>query len=134
MQRTTHTAHVSNPTKRNVKQGGFVMIEMMLAVAIVGTAMFAAVLAFSTASRTAEFVDDATTAEWIATSQIEYVRVAPYVTTPGVYTSVTVPTGFAVANTTAAVTGGDTNIQIVSVDVSRGGEVVYTTSTLKVNR
>lgn len=134
MQRTTHTDHVSNPSKRNVKQGGFVMIEMMLAVAIVGTAMLAVVHAFSTSSRTADFVDTTTTAEWIATSQIEFIRTAAFVPTPGTYTSVSVPSGYAIANTTSAVTGGDANIQIVDVTVSRSGVIVYNTSTVKVNR
>jgi len=111
-----------------------VMIEMMLAVSIVGTAMFAAVLAFSTASQTSAFVQETTTAEWLATSQIELVRTATYVDTPGVYTGVAAPTGYAVVNATSAVGGADPNIQIVTVTVSRGGEMVYETSTLKVNR
>ena len=115
-------------------QRGFVLIEMMLAVGIVGTAMLATVLAFSTASRTSDFVESATKGEWIATSQIELIKTATYVVTPGVYPSVTAPAGFAVSNFTSNVTGGDSNIQIVTVTVSEGGEPVYTTSALKVNR
>ena len=115
-------------------QRGFVMIEMLLAIGIVGTAMLATVAAFSTASRTASFVDNATTGEWVATSQIESIKTAAYQPTPGTYASVPVPTGFAVSNTTSDVTGGDENIQIVTVIVSRGGETVYETSALKVNR
>lgn len=110
------------------------MIEMMLAVAIVGTAMLAVVSAFSSASKTAGFVDEAATAQWLATSQMELIRTATYVLTPGTYTAVTAPTGFAVANTTSAVTGGDANIQIVTVTVSENGESVFVASTMKVNR
>ena len=115
-------------------QRGFVMVEMLLAVAIVGTAMLATVAAFSTASRTAAYVDDATTGEWVATSQIELIKTAVYQLTPGTYASVAVPAGFAVSNATSDVTGGDVNIQIVTVVVSRGGETVFETSALKVNR
>ena len=115
-------------------QRGFVMIEMMLAVAIVGTAMLAVVAAFSTAARTAEFVEESTTGEWVATSQIELIKTAAYVLTPGTYAAVPAPVGFAVANTTANVAGGDANIQIVTVIVTQGGENVYETSALKVNR
>jgi type II secretory pathway pseudopilin PulG len=110
------------------------MIEMMLAVGIVGTAMLAVVTAFSTASKNAEFVDDAATAQWVATSQIELIRAATFVVTPGTYTAVTAPAGFTVANTTAGVTGGDTNIQIVTVTVTEGGATVFEASTMKVNR
>lgn len=115
-------------------QRGFVMIEMMLAVAIVGTAMLAVVAAFSTASATAQHVEGATTGEWVATSQIELIKTATYVLTPGTYTSVAAPVGFAISNSTSAVTGGDENIQIVTVTVTRNGENVYTTSAMKVNR
>ena len=110
------------------------MIEMMLAVAIVGTAMLATVSAFSTASKTSEFVQETTTAEWIATSQIELIRVAAYQVTPNVYASVPAPDGYTVTNVTSAVTGADTNIQIVTVTVNNGVEDIYVTSALKVNR
>jgi type II secretory pathway pseudopilin PulG len=110
------------------------MIEMMLAVAIVGTAMLAVLTAFSTSSKNAEFVDNSTTAQWLATSQIELVRAATFVVTPGTYTAVTAPTGFAITNATSAVPGGDTNIQIVDVAVTRNGETVFQASTMKVNR
>ena len=115
-------------------QRGFVLIEMMLAVGIVGTAMLATVVAFSTAANTSDFVDSATTGEWVAISQIELIKTAAYVTTPGVYTSITPPTGYAVSNFTSNVSGGDSNIQIVTVLVTQGGDTVYTTSALKVNR
>ena len=115
-------------------QRGFVMIEMLLAVAIVGTAMLATVAAFSTASRAASFVAGATTGEWVATSQIEMIKTAPYQLTPGTYASVSVPAGFAVSNVTSDVAGGDVNIQIVTVVVTRGGASVYETSAMKVNR
>jgi prepilin-type N-terminal cleavage/methylation domain-containing protein len=126
---STHSA-----SNRVSRQRGFVMIEMMLAVGIVGTAMFAVVTAFSTVSKNAEFIDGAATAQWVATSQIELVRAATFVFTPGTYTAVTVPTGYAVSNTTAAVTGGDANIQIVTVIVTKAGETVFEASTTKVNR
>ena len=121
-------------TAEGGSQRGFVMIEMMLAVAIVGTAMLAAVAAFSTASRTATYVDNATTGEWVATSQIELIKTAAYQLTPGTYASVPVPTGFAVSNATSNVSGGDVNIQIVTVIVTHGGQTVYETSAMKVNR
>ncbi len=110
------------------------MIEMLLAVAIVGTAMLATISAFSTASLTANFVEGATTGEWVATSQIELIKTAMFQPTPGTYASVPVPTGFAISNTTSNVAGGDANIQIVTVIVTRGGMTVYETSALKVNR
>ena len=116
------------------RQRGFLMIEMMLAVAIVGTAMFAVVTAFSTSSKTSSFAREVTTAEWLATSQMELVRSATYQVTPATYTDVPAPTGYSIANVTSAVTGGDVNIQIVTITVSRAGVSIYESSTLKVNR
>jgi type II secretory pathway pseudopilin PulG len=110
------------------------MIEMMLAVAIVGTAMLATVSAFSTAAKTSKFVQETTTAEWIAISQIELIRVAAFQVAPGVYASVSAPAGYSVSNATSAVIGGDANIQIVTVTVDRGTDQIYVTSALKVNR
>ncbi len=115
-------------------QRGFMMIEMMLAVAIVGTAMFAVVSAFSTSARTSAFMEETTTAKWLATSQIELIRTAAFVLTPDIYATVPSPAGYTVANVTSAVTGGDSNIQIVTVTITKSGDVVYTTSTVKVNR
>jgi len=126
--------HSRSHAKTAHSQRGFVMIEMMLAVAIVGTAMLATVSAFSTASKTARFVQETTTAEWLATSQIELIRVATFQLTPGTYTTVPAPTGYSVANVTSGVAGGDSNIQIVTVTVSRGADDVYETSAMKVNR
>ncbi|MDG0866394.1 type IV pilus modification PilV family protein [Candidatus Lucifugimonas marina] len=113
---------------------GFVMIEMMLAVAIVGTAMLAVVMAFSSASKTAGFVDSSATGQWLSTSQMELVRAATFVPTPGTYANVTAPAGFVVTNATSAVTGGDANIQIVSVTITEDGETIFEASTMKVNR
>jgi len=123
-----------NSPRSTRSERGFIMIEMLLAVAIVGTAMLAVLTAFSTASKNAEFVDNSSTAQWLATSQIELVRAAVFVTTPGTYTPVTAPTGFAITNVTSAVTGADTNIQIVDVAVTRNGAIVFEASTMKVNR
>ena len=113
---------------------GFVMIEMMLAVGIVGTVMLAVVTSFSTSSKNASFIDHAATAEWLSTSQMELIRAATFVLTPGTYTNVTAPTGFGVSNVTAAVAGGDTNLQIVTVTVTKDAVIVFEASTLKVNR
>lgn len=120
--------------KNAATERGFVLIEMMLAVAIVGTAMLAVVTAFSTASKQAQFVDSAATAQWLATSQMELVRASTFVPTPGTYATVTAPTGFVVANATSAVTGADTNIQIVTVTITENGATVFESSTMKVNR
>ena len=120
--------------KNSDSERGFVLIEMMLAVAIVGTAMLAVVTAFSTASKTAQFVDSAATSQWLATSQMELVRAATFVPTPGTYAAVTAPTGFAVTNVTSAVAGGDANIQIVTVTITEDGATVFEASTMKVNR
>ncbi|NQW21577.1 MAG: type II secretion system protein [Chloroflexi bacterium] len=127
----TRTYNSLRPTR---SERGFVMIEMMLAVGILGTAMLAVVMSFSTASKTAAFIDDSATAEWVSTSQMELVRAAIFVPTPGTYSVVTAPTGFVVSNATSAIAGGDANIQIVTVTVTKDGATVFEASTVKVKR
>lgn len=130
----THRLPCDSSPKSQRSQRGFIMVETLLAIGITGTAILAVVMAFSTASKNAQFVDDVSTAEWLATSQIELVRAATFVATPGTYTNVAAPTGFGISNATSAVTGGDSNIQIVTVTVTEGGETVFEASTMKVNR
>ncbi len=70
----------------------------------------------------------------MATSQIELIKTAVFQPTPGTYASVPVPAGFGISNVTSNVSGGDSNIQTVTVTITKSGEVIFTTSTVKVNR
>lgn len=115
-------------------QRGFMLVEAAVAIGIVGTATLTT-LGFISAAANAETHNSIeTTAAWVAASQAEYVGQAPFVPTSGQYAAVPAPSGFAVANSTAAYPGGDGAIQAVTIVVSYQGSEVLSTEIVKVNR
>ncbi len=125
---------VRRPSRRKPAQAGFVMLETLVAISILGSAVMAAVASVSTAARITQFIAVAANAEWIAESQVDFIRAAAFIPTPGVYASVDAPDGYVVGNTTADSVGGDANIQDVTVTVQRNGETEVTITFIKVNR
>lgn len=119
---------------RSSTRRGFMLLEAAVAIGIVGTATLAALGFVSTAAISTAQSSKETTASWIATSQAEYILEAPYVATGGQYVSVSVPSGFAVSNTTTPFTGGDSAIQNVIIGVSYQGEPAVSIEIVKVNR
>ena len=112
-------------------QSGFVMISALVAIVIVTTSVTAGLLGVSTASKVTNRVSVETTAASIAASQIDFVRAANFVDTGNSYGTVSAPTGYSVTNSTAAITGGNQNIQAVTITVSRNGDQVLDTTILK---
>ncbi len=123
-----------NAARRNLRQSGVILLETLVGVAVISTTVLAALVALSTASVASQQVQDDTRGAVVAVSQIELIRTLPFVATPGTYTSVTPPAGYAVSNTTAAYPGGNANIQNVTVTVTFGGDVVQEQTIVKINR
>ncbi len=117
-----------------MRQGGVILLETLVGVAVISTTVLAGLVALSTASVASDQVQQDTKAAVVAVSQIELIRTLPYVAIGGSYASVTPPTGYTVANTTAAYPGGNSNIQNVTVTVSFGGQVVQEQTIVKINR
>lgn len=117
-----------------MKQRGFLMVETVFAIAIVGTAVATAAGAMSVSAKVMERASVRTTAAWIAVSQAELIRDASYVTTGGTYASVPTPALFTVSNSTSAFPGGDASIQNVTITVQRNGVTVLTSEIVKVDR
>ncbi len=115
-------------------QQGFVMIETVVAIAILSTAVFAGITAISTSTKISEEVKEDATAEWVPSSQVDIVRASAFVSAPGVYPEAAAPVGYAVSNSVAAYPGGDSNIQQVTITVLKSGTSVFSTSLIKVNR
>ncbi len=115
-------------------QKGIGLAETLIAVAIMGTAVVAYVVALSVGSLSANNLDKETMAQSIAQAQIEFTKNSTY--TPGAttYPTVTTPATFSVTVNVAAVPSGDTNIQKITVTVSKSGVNVITVTDYKVNR
>ena len=78
------------------RQRGFMLVESLVAVTIVGTGILAAVTSLSTSSKATIEAREGATAAWVVTSQIELIKASPFVAVPGAYPTVTPPTGFTV--------------------------------------
>jgi type II secretory pathway pseudopilin PulG len=129
---------VTSPTRNPIwraAQRGFVLIETLVAVGIIGTAVLGSMIAVSTASRVTSEVEEKVTAQWVAASYVDWIRGAPYVVVPGTYVpnpAIAVPVGYTVQIATSNYTTlPPASFQRVTVTVSKGGVPVLTTRFLK---
>ena len=127
-------ARLGRARRARRSQAGVILLEALIAISILGTAVTAGLLAISTSSIATQQTSISSTASWVATLQMESIQVAAYVMTPGQYTTVQSPTGFTVQNQTAAVPGGDNDVQLVTVTVTYDGKTIKQLSVVKVNQ
>jgi len=142
--------------KLNRNQKGLTLIEVLIAIAILGMIAVPFLTALSTSSRGIIIADERTTAESLVRSEMEYVKSSPYNSTGFSYnisTTTTTPppwdsshaldsryAGYSVNVTGVPIdpaTGNphaDLQIQNITVTVYHGAKLVLTTSTYKVNR
>ena len=79
---------------------GFTLIEVLVAVALLGLISVALIVALATASKVLIIADEQTTAESLARSQIEYIKTLPYSPADdydvGLYDTISIPEGYAI--------------------------------------
>lgn len=124
-------------------QNGFSLIEVLLAMALVGILGAAVPGAFSTANKTTIIGNEHTMAESLARSQMDYVQNQTYDSTdnPPVYTVLSnLPTGYSIVTPMAARldpkgdgTANDDGLQQITVTIKQGTSIVYTLIDFKVN-
>jgi len=119
-------------------QEGFGLVEVLVAVAILGMTVVALLAALSTGSIGVATKDGQVTAANLARSQLEYTRSQSYAE---LYETVTPPAGYAVSVQTdsvpeaTSVPGADpSTIQKITVTVTRNGETLLTVEDFKVDR
>jgi Tfp pilus assembly protein PilV len=115
-------------------QKGLGLVEALVAVAILGTAMVAFIGALSAGSIATSAQSEEVVAQGLAQSQLEYTKNYAYNPAASTYPTVTAPEGYAVSVTVSSVPGTDTDIQKVTVTVSRNSETLLTVADYKVNR
>jgi prepilin-type N-terminal cleavage/methylation domain-containing protein len=126
-----------------MSQKGFTLIEVLVAMAIMGILAVAVPCALSTASRTIVISNEQTLAESLARSQVDSILNQNYDKTnnPPVYSTVpNLPAGYSIATPLAARmdpkgdgTGNDDGLQQITVVVKHGTKTVYTLVDYKVN-
>lgn len=106
---------------------GTSLVEALVAVAILGLAIVAALTALSTGSFAVATVDQEATAQSLARWQLEEIKAAPY---SAGYSAITQPD----YNISVSVDPMAANIQKITVTISRATKVLQVVEGYKVNR
>jgi len=127
---------------------GIGLVESLAAVAILGVAVTAFVASLSTGTIAVREGDQEVVAQSLACAQLEYAKNYPYnpvaTTYPYVYTynetynpnPISLPEGYDISVAVSPIpeAGGDTDIQKVTVTISREGVDILTVANYKVKR
>ena len=113
---------------------GLTLVESLVTIAIVGVALVAFAVALSTGALAVRESDQEVTAQSLARTQLEYIKGYSY--DPGATTYPTVNTtgDYSISVAVVPVPGTDANIQKVTANISRDGQVLLTVENYKVNR
>lgn len=115
-------------------QKGISLVETLVAVAILGTAVVAFVVSLSTGSLAVNEHNKETTAQGLAQTQMEYTKDYTFDSGAATYPVLDVPETYNVSVGVEAVPGTDDNIQKITVTVLKDGVSVFTLADYKVNR
>jgi Tfp pilus assembly protein PilV len=115
-------------------QLGLGLAETLVAVAILGTAVVTFIAAISAGSIAVGAQDEATQIQNLARSQMEYTKSYAYIPGASSYPTLATPSDYSLAVTVSPVPGADTNIQKITVNVSREGQLKLSVTDYKVNR
>jgi len=113
---------------------GFTLVEALVSVAILSLALVVFLAGLSTGVLSSNQSDRLSTAHELARSQMEYTKETVYQAAPSSYPTVTPPSGYQVASNASTISGGDADIQLITVQVSKDGLVVYALEGYKVDR
>ena len=115
-------------------QRGLGLVETLVAVAILGTSVVAFVVALSAGSIAVGEQDEAVVAQSLAQTQLEYTKSYPYDSEATTYPTVDTAEGYTISVGVASIPDTDTDIQKITVTISRESETIMTVSNYKVNR
>lgn len=115
---------------------GLGLVESLVAVAILGVVVVAFVIALSAGSIAVRQGDEEVVAQSLVRTQLEYTKGYPYNPAATTYPAVDTPEGYSISVEVGSIpeAEGDTDIQKITVTISRGGEDILTVEEYKVNR
>jgi prepilin-type N-terminal cleavage/methylation domain-containing protein len=113
---------------------GFTLVEALVSVAILALALTVFLTGLSTGVLSASHSDRLSAAHELARSQMEYTKELPYQPAPTSYATVTPVASYSITASAAAIPEGDDDVQLIKVEVSKDGTVVFTLEGYKVNR
>lgn len=114
---------------------GTTLIELVVAVALLGILSASFLGSTSTASKATRVSEHKVTAESLARSEIEYIKVAPYAAEYLVNPDLDIPDGWTISEPAVEYPHGvDDGIQEVTITVMNGGEEILSVCIYKVDR
>ena len=115
-------------------QMGLGLAESVVAVAVLGIISVSFVVALSAGSLAVAEHEEEVIAQSLVQSQLEYTKSYPYDPQATTYPKVTEPAGYSISVSVSSVPDTDTDIQKVTVAVSRDGQNILTVADYKVYR
>ncbi len=112
-------------------QRGLSLVESIVAVAILGSAIVTFISGLSTGIIAVREGDQEAVAQRLVRTQLEYIKSCPYDTA---YSEVDEPTGYNISVEVASIPDTDTDIQKITVTISRDGDNILSVEDYKVNR
>ena len=103
-------------------QGGFVLIEMLIATVLLGVVVLVFLSTLATGSKAVDVVDTRIELDRLAQSQMEFTLSQPFLLAPTSYPSIAAPPGYTVTAAAELLPGAGSDIQRVVVSVYRDGE------------
>jgi type II secretory pathway pseudopilin PulG len=115
---------------------GLSLVETLVTIAIMGVTLVAFSVALSTGSLAVSESDQEVTAQSLAQSQMEYIKGYPYAPGATTYPTVNTTDNYSISVNVEAISDpdADANIQKVTANISRNGQVLLTVEDYKVNR
>ena len=113
---------------------GLTLVESLITVAIVGVALAAFGVALSTGALAVSENDQDVTAQSLARTQMEYTKGYPYDPYATTYPTANTTGNYIITVAVTPVPDTDENIQKVTANISRDGQVLLTVEDYKVNR
>jgi Tfp pilus assembly protein PilV len=115
-------------------QHGLGLAETLVAVAILGTAVVTFIASISAGSIAVGAQDEETQIQNLARSQMEYTKSYTYIYGASSYPTIAAPSDYSLSVAVNMVPGADANIQKITVNVFREGQLKFAVSDYKVNR
>lgn len=125
-------------------QQGFTLIEVLVAVALLATMGVGFLSALTTGTNATSVLEKKVDIDWLARTQMEYTKQAPYVSDigTGIYEEIdgkpgnpyAIPSNYDVVVEASWVDPSDTNIQKITVKIKRGTDTLLVLDGYKVNR
>ena len=113
---------------------GLTLVESLVTIAIVGVALVAFAVALSTGALAVRESDQEVTAQSLARTQLEYIKGYSYNPAATTYPTVNTTGDYSISVAVTPVPGAGANIQKVTANISRDGQVLLTVEDYKVNR